>query len=489
MSEVSHFDLAVIGGGINGAGIARDAALSGLKVLILDKNDFAYGSSSRSTKLVHGGIRYLENREFGLVWEACHERKILTKIAPHLVRIIPFVIPVYEGDKRPLWMIRLGMFLYDAMAGFKNIKRHKGLSVKKILERIPGLKQEGLKGGGIYYDCQTDDARLTLVNIQDVVRHGGTAKNYTKVLSLEENENGILLNCEDTVTKGKAAYTAVNVVNATGPWLDENLQNWGVSSTKNLRLTKGVHFFIPNIGKENALLVSSAKDNRVFFIVPYGDLSLVGTTDTDYKGSLDHVVATQEDVEYLLNELRRLFPDTEVSIKDIKGVYAGLRPLLHEEGVKEGKVSREYTLKEDKIGSATLLSVIGGKLTTYRSLSKKVIDKLAPLSKKEVNPCKTYKIPLPGSQYKERTFEEFELKTLESPEFKDLPADIAQNLVRTYGSDVKKVVPYLASEEGRTRILSGKPYVWGQCMYGMEHEFIRAKEDFTRRRTDLYIYS
>lgn len=478
-----HFDLIVIGGGINGAGIARDAALRGLKVLILDKNDFAYGTSSRSTKLIHGGIRYLENFEFKLVWEACHERKILTQIAPHLVKMVPFVIPVYEGDKRRLWMVRAGMILYDLMAGLKNIKSHKPLSAKKIKKIIPGINEKGLVGGGIYYDCQTNDARLTLANIQDAVRHGASAQNYTEVANLYPHKKGLEIQCQNVLTTERQTFTASYIVNATGPWMDINLQKWNLGDKKQLQLSKGVHFFTNKIAKDYALLISSKSDNRVFFVIPWGDYSLVGTTDTDFKGNPDNAEVKQDDINYLSEELQRLFPEVQINNENIFGEYAGIRPLVKtstdDRRLIIGKISREYTLKEDKIGETPILHVIGGKLTTYRNLSKKVVNKVMLSLHKGKLGENTKSKPLPGSEFREKPINKAGLSSL--------PEDIAENIINTYGTETNKILPYLNKKDAKCRIIRGKPFIWAQLYYGMDHEYVKTPADFIWRRTELYI--
>jgi glycerol-3-phosphate dehydrogenase len=555
----THFDLIIIGGGINGAGIARDSAMRGLKVLLVDKDDFAYGTSSRSTKLIHGGIRYLENYDFKLVWEACHERKILTKIAPQLVHMLGFVIPVYKGDKRPAWLVKLGMLLYDLMAGFQNLKWHKNLSKKGVLKLIPNLKKEGLKGGGIYYDAQTNDARLVLANIQDAAKHGATVKNYTEVATIkahfsidgkngkprEERADGVEVVCQDVLTAEKTTYIAPIIVNATGPWLDQNLKKWHVeeeqdeasqpgkenqhgsnspksflkSPYSNLRLTKGIHFFIPKITNEQALLIGAQYDGRVFFVIPWGEYSLVGTTDTDYQKNPDEVKANDGDRDYLLTELNRLFPEKKLKLSDIVADYAGLRPLLHVEGVKEGAVTREYKLKTDQIGyNGTLISVVGGKITTYRRLAQKVTDLVA---QKRASKCHTADQKLPGSNFHEQNFAEFKKhKLAQKSQLQALDPDIADNLLNTYGSQIDQFLPYLEEHFGQhpaktnksvpghrstdktesksqhvptqldpaSRIISQSPVIWAQLFYGIDHEFVRTAEDFIRRRTELYIH-
>jgi glycerol-3-phosphate dehydrogenase len=520
---MEHFDVVIIGGGINGAGIARDCAMRGLKTMIVDKNDFAYGTSSRSTKLVHGGIRYLENYQFKLVWEACHERKVLTQIAPQLVREMPFIMPFYKGDRLPPWMLKLGMTLYDMMAGFKNIRRHRSLNKRELEKALPMMKRDGLKGGGIYYDCQTQDYRLTLANIKDAVRHGATAKNYTEVAEIHEikhesgkgtKKQGILEDrlevvCQDTLTGDRFSCATSYIVNATGPWLDENLAKWQLDNNKYLRLTKGIHFFVPRLTPapensvdgdktpdDHAILIGTQRDKRVFFIIPWGRYSLVGTTDTDFKGSPDQIPVNEEDIKYLLDELGKIFPDTKVSRKDVIGAYAGVRPLLKVEGVKEGAVTREYTLKEHKRGNNVILSVVGGKLTTYRSLAEKVTNrvvrtlagkghlKMSTLNR--LRACETAKHRLPGSEFPEKTLADYRKRALAGLDkftpFNTLPKDIAENLINTYGSEISQLIPYLQKPGALERISTDSPVIKAQIEYAREHEFARTEEDFHERR-------
>lgn len=509
----THFDLIIIGGGINGAGIARDASLRGLKVLLLDKSDFASGTSSRSTKLIHGGIRYLENYEFKLVWEALHERKTLTQIAPQLVHPIPFIIPVYKGDKRPLWLIKLGMLLYDLMAGFKNIKWHTTLSAKKLHQIEPHLGTKNLQGGGIYYDCQTNDARLTLANIRDAATNGAIVKNYTEVARIHNHAKGVEIETQDTLSGEKQIYTAEFIVNVTGPWLDENLAKWHLENLKNaatnnqkseklqhethpkkhLRLTKGIHFFVPKLTTDYAVLISAKKDNRVFFVIPHGKFSLVGTTDTDYTQDPDKVTATEEDIKYLLTELNRVFPNEPRTRKDVTGIYAGLRPLLNQENKKAGQVSREYHIETVTIGNAKLLNVIGGKLTTYRSLSQKVTDIIFHALSKTSPLCTTATKRLPGSAFAEPTLEEFTQTQLKmNHQLQTLPQEIAKNLITTYGSEIKNVLPYLnlshlpTPHAPTTRLIPTSPTIWAELSYCIDHEYVKNPEDFLCRRTELY---
>lgn len=506
------FDLIIIGGGINGAGIARDAAMRGLKVLLLEKNDFAYGTSSRSTKLIHGGIRYLENFDFKLVWEACHERKILTQIAPQLVHPMPFIIPVYQGDKRPLWLMRLGMTLYDLMAGLKNLAPHRSLSSKKLLEIAPSLKQNGLRGGGVYYDAQTNDARLVLANIQDAARHGAVVKNYTEVLNVISSDAGFAIEARDFLTQENFTFAAPYVINATGPWLDLNLKKWHIAKVlpsqigPHLRLTKGIHFFIPTLLDEYAILVP-ATDGRVFFVIPWGEYSLIGTTDTDYEGSPDMVKTTEEDKLYLLKELQRIFPQKNIQLEDIRAEYAGLRPLLATKNgsskLGAGKVSREYKLEEYTIESkipgqksATFLSVVGGKITTYRHLAQIVTNRVMLALKGSHGTCETAHTNLPGSEFSQQNFENFKNeKQKNNAQLAQFSPEIIEHLLNNYGTEIDQVLPYLQqiktenspSMHGNERIIPELPILWGELFYAVQHEFVRTAEDFIRRRTDLYL--
>jgi glycerol-3-phosphate dehydrogenase len=422
---------------------------------------------------------------------------------------MPFVIPFYKGDRRPPWMVRMGMILYDMMAGFKNIRRHRGLSRRGVEKVLPAMRRDGLKGGGIYYDCQTQDYRLTLANIKDAVRHGAVAKNYMEVAEIHETKRGgghedaLEVVCQDTLTGDKFSCTTSYIVNATGPWLDENLAKWQLDNNKYLRLTKGIHFYVPRLtpaSKEgeddHAILIGAQRDNRVFFIIPWGRFSLVGTTDTDFKGSPDQIPVTEEDINYLLDEIRQVFPDTKITRKDVFGEYAGVRPLLKVEGVKEGAVTREYTLKEHKRGDSVILSVVGGKLTTYRSLAEKVTNRvvrtlaragrLSGVRFDRARKCTTAKHRLPGSEFPEKTLADYRKRALTGLNkfipFTTLPEEVAANLINTYGSEINELIPYLQKPGATERLSPDSPLIKAQLEYAREHEFARTDEDFIQRR-------
>ncbi len=394
--ENRSFDLVVIGGGINGAGVARDAAQRGLSVALFEQGDFADGTSSRSSKLVHGGIRYLEQAAFRLVHEACRERRTLLDLAPHLVRPLPFVLPIYEGDARGPMRIRLGMWLYDLMAAFRNTRRHRMLRREEVLSREPGLVSSGLRGGALYYDAKMDDARLCLATLRSAEEHGAILRNFVKVRDVVvENGRavGVLVGPPGS-SEGQLVRARV-VVSTCGPWSDlmECLEPH--RPAPRLRPTKGVHLLVPALTRSSGIVLSARRDGRVFFVVPHGELSIVGTTDTDYANRPEDVNVTAEDVSYLLEETRRVFPESKLLSSDVVSTYAGIRPLLDERDAGPTAVSREHRIMKTSIGAFIL---IGGKYTTYRAVAEEITNGvLRELGHRRV-PCQTQSEPLPGGE-------------------------------------------------------------------------------------------
>ncbi len=394
------FDVLIIGGGINGAGIARDAALRGFRVALVEKQDYAAFTSSRSSKLIHGGIRYLEQFEFRLVRESLHERRTLMDIAPHLVKEQGFVLPVYKGEGRPGWQLRIGLKLYDLLAGNRNLRPHRWMQPEELLQEAPGLKPDGLVGGALYYDCRVDDARLVLENVLDAQRHGAKVLNHAEVIRLLRGPEGVAgarVRCN--VTGQEADVRARVVINVAGPWVDDVVRQDEPGHRPMLRLTKGVHLVIPKVTGQHALTLSHSKDNRVFFVLPFNEhLSYVGTTDTDYTGDPANVAAEETDVQYLLSEVRRVFPTSNVRRTDVHSAWAGVRALLYTPGVSASKVSREYKIEQEMNGPLRLLiNVCGGKITTYRTLADKVVRHLAQtLNKHLTTSTQTAALPLGG---------------------------------------------------------------------------------------------
>ena len=399
------FDLLVIGGGINGAGIARDAAMRGLGVALVEQGDFASGTSSKSSKLIHGGLRYLENYEFALVLESSRERDHLRRhLAPHLVHPMPFVFPVFRGD--PVGRLRLsaGLWVYDGLSAFRNIARHRSWGHRTTLRHEPQLRADGLRGAMHYYDCWTDDARLTLETVQSAVGEGAVACNHLGVTELLR-DGGHLSGARvtDRVTGASFTIAARQFVNATGPWLDRVRRLDEPEGTPVLRLTKGVHIMVPRdrVGNRNAIVLRAPRDGRVMFAIPWEDQTMIGTTDTDYEARPEDVAADADDVRYLLDAVNAYFPAARLGEADVIGAYAGLRPLVAPaETASPSETSREEEIFESAAG---LLSLGGGKLTTYRRVAEKVVDRVVARlqvldPERRFGACRTGEVPLPGAR-------------------------------------------------------------------------------------------
>lgn len=366
------FDILVVGGGINGAAIAYLAADNGLSVALIDKGDFASGTSSKSSKLVHGGIRYLENLEFDLVAEALKERYIQFKNAPHLVRPLEFMIPIYEGDPRPAWMIKMGASLYDALAGSFKLGSHQFFKPEELLKQEPSLNPEGLKGGVSYFDAQMDDARLCLENVLMASQKGAKIANYVEALSLvKENRKTVGIVAKDLPSGQIFEVRAKRVVCALGPWTERIFKEDRVYSKHNVRTTKGIHVIYKGKIAEHAIVIQTRNDRRIFFVIPWMGNSLIGTTDTDFSGSPDRVMCDREDIAYLLKETQRIFPSLNIEEKNIITSFAGLRPLVHADG-QPAKVSRKHEIETVASG---VTYVMGGKYTTYRRIAEDCLKK------------------------------------------------------------------------------------------------------------------
>ena len=478
------FDLLVIGGGINGAGIAREAALRGLNTALVDKGDFASGTSSRSSKLVHGGFRYLETGDFGLVLEASRERDLLRRrLAPHLVKPLRFFFPAYRGSPLPLWKMRLGLAIYDLLAAFRNIERHRGVRRAEVAEVEPELRAEGLRGGALYYDCFTDDARLVLENVLGAEEAGAVAVNYARVESLEKDARGFLVGArlrdlEDE--GGSIGLRARAIVNAAGPWLDRIRELDDPKILPILRPTKGVHLVVPKdrVGNRNAVVLNAVRDRRVLFVIPWDEHTIAGTTDTDYAGSLDGVVADAEDVTYLLETLNHYFPQARLKEHDVVSTFAGLRPLVaggRPEAPSE--VSREDALFESESG---LVSVGGGKLTTYRRVAIKVIDRVARQLRRRFGlrverRSGTSTLPLPGAS------SEAAMNGL---------SDLSSALRRRYGSRASQLVALVESNPELAKPLSEAVHTLrAEVAFAALAEMAERVEDVLRRRTSVALRS
>jgi len=480
-------DLLVIGGGITGAAIARDAALRGLAVGLIGKGDFAGGTSSHSSRLIHGGLRYLEHRDFRLVFEASRERRILLNIAPHLVRPLPFVFPAYKGARVPGWKIFAALWLYDLLASFRNVHTHRWLSRKAARHMEPGLREKGLTGAGLYWDAQADDARLTLATLRAAALAGANVANYVEVTGLSKPDGRVTgAVVQDQITGQTATIQGRVVVNATGPWVDGLRRLDDANAAPLLRPTKGVHVVVPRarIGHTNAITLLSPVDGRVMFILPWGEVSYIGTTDTDDRGSPDEIRATGEDVIYLLRSANALFPQARLAPKDVISTWAGLRPLLApEKSATPAQVSREHRVVESASG---MLTIAGGKLTTHRVMGRDVVDRVAQklheIDGRGVPPrAGTDHLVLPGGDIADLEV------MVESARARDIPEPVARHLVKTYGSESAGVVNLIERDRSLGRsILEGRPEVWAEVVHSVEREMAMRLSDVLIRRTHLF---
>lgn len=369
------FDLCIIGGGINGAGVARDATSRGMKVALIEANDFASGTSSRSSKLIHGGIRYLENMEFQLVFEALNERTRLFEMAPHLVHPLRFMIPLYENSRVGMFKMGLGMWLYDALALFQAPEIHERLNAHESMQRMPSLQPKDLRGSYIYSDAYMDDDRLVHETLRSAVEMGAVCSNFVKATGASFNSAGKIesIACEDRLSQTKFKIRAKHVVSCVGPWTDDLGEKLFHKWTSILRPTKGIHLTLQKsrLPLTSAVVMAAEKSDRIVFGIPRHEMVVIGTTDTDYKDLPDNVVATEDDVRYLLDVTHQYFPGAGITEKDIVATYAGVRPLVKDQSSSEGKTSREHVIIDDERG-VTL--VAGGKYTTYRLMSEQVVS-------------------------------------------------------------------------------------------------------------------
>lgn len=371
-----EFDLVIIGGGINGAGIARDASARGMKVALIEIRDFASGSSSKSSKLIHGGIRYLENLEFKLVFEALSERTKLFEMAPHLVHPLRFMIPLYQESRVGMFKMGMGMWLYDALSLFQTPEMHERCNPEESLKHMPALRSTNLVGSYIYSDAYMDDDRLVIETLRSANENGATCANYVKATGAEFGSDGKItaVICEDQVGGEKFKIKARHVISSVGPWTDDVGQKLLKDWKKILRPTKGIHLTLPKhrLPLSSAVVMGAEKGDRIVFGIPRHEMIIIGTTDTDYKEAPEDVTATPEDVKYLLDITAHYFPGAKVTAHDIIASYAGVRPLVNDGSSSEGKTSREHTIINDARG---VTFVAGGKYTTYRLMCQQTVEK------------------------------------------------------------------------------------------------------------------
>ncbi|MBA2319785.1 MAG: glycerol-3-phosphate dehydrogenase [Deltaproteobacteria bacterium] len=490
-------DLVVIGGGITGAGIARDAVRRGLSVVLLEQGDFASGTSSRSSKLVHGGLRYLEQYEFSLVFEAVSERRILMEIAPHLVNPLGFLFPVYDNSRKPLWMVNAGMWVYEGLSLFRSPKRHKTLKTQaEVQAEEPLLATDGMTGAPLYYDCSTNDARLTLENVIDAANHGAVVTSWARVVSFVKDGGrvtGVVV--EDRATGELKTVSAGAVLNATGPWTDATLAMSQGGAPRLLRPTKGVHIVVPHarLPVRHAVVCLHPGDGRLLFAIPWGEDTYIGTTDTDWHGDPAKVAASRADVDYLLAAARKYFPSCRITEDDVHSTWAGLRPLIAPpaSGVAESNVSREHHIVVHPDG---LVTVAGGKLTTYRRMAAEVVDtavNLLRLTRRNLGKLKasaTDTDPLPGGVGWPADDDHAQVAASIAAAAKGaIGPDSARLLADTYGMRGHDLARRIADDPRLAdRLVPGRPELLVQVDWAVDEELAATPADVLIRRTQLY---
>ncbi len=476
-----HFDVVVIGGGVVGTGSALDAVTRGLRVALVEARDFAAGTSSRSSKLFHGGLRYLEQFEFGLVREALHERELmLTLIAPHLVKPVPFLYPLkHRWWERPY--TATGLLMYDTLGGARSVPGQKHLTRAGALRLFPGLRHDALIGGVRYYDAQSDDARHTLTVARTAAHYGAVVRSSTQVIAfLREADRITGVRVRDVETGAEQEVTADVVVNCTGVWTDEMQRLAGTRGRFRVRSSKGVHIVVPRdrIAAESGLILRTEKS--VLFVIPWRSHWIIGTTDTDWNFDLAHPAATKADIDYILGHVNSVLA-TPLTHDDIEGVYAGLRPLLAGESEQSSKLSREHAVARPAPG---MVAIAGGKYTTYRVMAKDAIDAARSDLRGWIRPSITDKVPLVGADGYHALVNQVDRL---ADEYGVHPHRL-RHLLDRYGSMVYEV---LALAEGRPELLQPIPgsadYLQVEVVYAVTHEAALHISDVLTRRTRISI--
>lgn len=503
MSERDNpYDLVIIGGGITGAGIARDAALRGLRVALFEKSDYAAGTSSKSSKLIHGGLRYLEHGEIGLVFESVSERAVQLEMAPHLVRPLAFLMPIYKETKPGLELLNIGLWIYDTLALFRSPKLHKTFRGAKAAEMEPLIADEGLTGAIEYYDAVTDDARLVLENVLSARAAGADCRSYTEVLALERDGDGRVrgVRVHDALSGEEWQVASHAVIVAAGAWTDEASERLEIDNKRKLlRRTKGVHLVFPSdkLPLRRAVTLVSSIDGRVFFAIPWRGRTVIGTTDTDFEGSADDVHADPADARYLCESANRYFPHSNFQPADAIASWAGLRPLVNDEDAEgEGEVSREHEVFTRPDG---IIIIAGGKLTTYRRMAKEVVraaigwlDKHDPgvLADRKLRKPRTKTRPLPGAEgLEDRSVDgvkKFARQMADESQQLDYPA--AKHLALNYGVRARILAAMIDERnELGLKLQPDLNYLWAEVEFAFKRDLARTVDDVLARRIPLLL--
>ncbi|WP_072337367.1 MULTISPECIES: glycerol-3-phosphate dehydrogenase/oxidase [unclassified Paenibacillus] len=487
------FDLLVIGGGITGAGIALDATTRGMSTVLVEMQDFAAGTSSRSTKLVHGGLRYLKQFEVKMVAEVGKERAVVYENGPHVTTPEWMLLPFHKGGTFGKFSTSVGLRLYDFLAGVKRSEWRTMLGVQETIRRAPLVKREGLKGSGVYVEYRTDDARLTIEVMKEAVSRGAKAVNYTKVEQFIYDSSGKAVGVKVTDTVQGKTYDiyAQKIVNATGPWVDSLREKDKSKTKKHLQLTKGVHLVIDQsrFPLQQAVYFDTP-DGRMVFAIPREGKTYVGTTDTVFKGDPAHPRMSAEDRAYILDAINYMFPTLNIAAEDVESSWAGLRPLIFEEGKSASEISRKDEIWESPSG---LITIAGGKLTGYRKMAEMVVDRLTELFRMEgvsrFTPCVTKSMPISGGHvggpgqfpsYMAR-------KAAEGVKF-GFSREQAEKLIRKYGSNIDRMYELSAKHEPDASAYGLPLDVLAMLVYALEEEMAVRPTDFFNRRTGALLF-
>ncbi|WP_273123072.1 glycerol-3-phosphate dehydrogenase/oxidase [Bacillus weihaiensis] len=488
----TNFDMLVIGGGITGAGIALDASLRGMKVAVVEMQDFAAGTSSRSTKLVHGGLRYLKQFQVGLVAEVGKEREIVYENGPHVTTPEWMLLPMHKGGTFGPLSTSIGLRVYDFLAGVKRSERRKMLSAQDTLAKEPLVKKDNLKGGGYYVEYRTDDARLTIEVMKAAVDNGATVINYTKAEELlyDDQKKVVGAKVKDLIANNEFTVSAKTVINASGPWVDEVRNKDYSKNNKKLRLTKGVHLVIDqSVFPLQQAIYFDTPDGRMVFAVPRDGKAYVGTTDTFYDTDISSPKMLAEDREYILKAIHYMFPNVKVTEKDVESSWAGVRPLIYEEGKDPSEISRKDEIWE---GDSGLITIAGGKLTGYRKMAESVVD-LVSNRLTEKDSTVTYKssmtksYPISGGNVGgSKGYPSFLSKKENEASSFGFTAEEGRKLAAMYGSNVEKLFEYGKQYDKEDSKLSR--VVFAQLMYSIENEMVSKPVDFFIRRTGALFF-
>lgn len=470
------YDLLIIGGGITGAGIVRDAAARGLRCLLVEKGDFASGTSSKSGKLIHGGVRYLKYRQWRLVVEACRERWLLqTRIAPHLVRPVRFIVPCYRSSRTPRWLITLGLAAYELLALGRTSGRFRVLSRRRLAQLEPELDRNDSRGGVAYSDCAALDFRLVIDTLKSAERDGARLLNYTELEHLTETDSGFAGTLRDALSGGRHLVRCQCVVNAAGPWADDVQSRLAATQRFGVKLAIGIHLVVSHarLPVSATIALEIPQDGRMIYVAPWGRTVLIGTTDTFYEGDKDALPTTAEAISYLLAGVNRYFPRVELKASDVLNSFVGARPLLGgSQGESEDALSRDYEIVRSGPGR---WAITGGKLTTYRAMAQRIVDRVVreefPFRSRRLARCSTTG-PLLAAM-------------------RPLPASApprVRELWQRYGCEALAIEALVRDKPELGEQIDGRaPYCWAEVVYAMEHEYVERIDDLIERRLGAFL--